>query len=355
MVFLVVGDANVDLNGRLDRFPREGDDSALRDLAWSSGGTALNVATALGILGARVRLLARVGVDPAADVALRAPRRAGVDLEAVQRDEALSTGLCFAGISPGGERTFFCFRGANVALAPPDPDALFRGVTWLHIGGHALLEGPQRATTLALIDEASRRLLPISLDLCLPLIRFAADDVLALMPKLRVLFANEPELVALARCSAGAPSSASGAGGPVSSALRAVARSDGVTRADLEDALAALTPHDPSDLLFIAKGGARGSTVGASRLFVPGFAVDACDTTGCGDAFAAGFLFALYRGAPLEVCGRLANALGALTATRCGSADALPELGELCDFLAAQAAPRELALISPERRDLRLL
>jgi sugar/nucleoside kinase (ribokinase family) len=339
MVFLVVGDSNVDLNGRLDRFPREGDDSPLSDLAWSSGGTAGNVATALALLGARVRLLARVGVDPAADVALRTLSRAGVDLDHVQRDAALSTGLCFASVSPGGERTFFCFRGANVALDLPAVDVIFRDVTWLHVGGHALLEGRQRATALAMIDEASRRGLPISLDLCLPLLRTAAADVIALAPRLRVLFANEPELEALARSSAGYSGPGSKGGAPTSARARGGA---------LDAALSALKPH--RDLLFVAKSGARGSTIGAARLFVPGFSVEARDTTGCGDAFAAGFLFALQRGAPLDVCGRLGNAFGALTATRSGSAEALPGHAELCSFLRAQAAARELDLLSSERR-----
>src|SRR5262249_46470609 len=130
MVFLVAGDANADIFAKLSYFPREGDDSPLRALGWGSGGAAANVATPLAALGARGRLLARVGVDPAAAVALAAAARAGVELGAVQRDMKAPTGLCFAAVSPGGERTFFSYRGANVALDPPDNDALFRDVGW---------------------------------------------------------------------------------------------------------------------------------------------------------------------------------------------------------------------------------
>ncbi|MFT3764043.1 MAG: carbohydrate kinase family protein [Minicystis sp.] len=180
MVFLVAGDANADVSAALSRFPHEGDDSPLLGLGWTSGGSAANVATAIARMGARARLVARVGVDPAAEVALRAARAAGVDLATVQEDEAIATGLCFAAISPGGERTFFSYRGANVALAPGDVEATFREARWLHVGGHALIEGAQREAALALIAEAGRRNVPVSLDLCLPLLRAAPGVVIDL-------------------------------------------------------------------------------------------------------------------------------------------------------------------------------
>ncbi len=117
MNILVVGDANADLSAALDRFPREGDDSLIGALEWSSGGSATNVAIGLALLDAPVRLLARVGRDSAAEIVLGAARAAGVDLELVQRDEIAATGLCYVAISPGGERTHFSYRGANVELA----------------------------------------------------------------------------------------------------------------------------------------------------------------------------------------------------------------------------------------------
>ena len=91
MTVLIVGDANADLSAALSRFPHEGDDALIGALGWGSGGSAANVAAALALLGTRARLLARVGCDPAAEVALRAARDAGVDLAAVQRDATLAS------------------------------------------------------------------------------------------------------------------------------------------------------------------------------------------------------------------------------------------------------------------------
>ncbi|UQA58696.1 carbohydrate kinase family protein [Polyangium aurulentum] len=319
MTVLVIGDANADASAALERFPREGDDAAIRALGWGSGGAAVNVATAVALLGMGARLLARIGKDPAGDVALSAARAAGVDLGAIQRDEVHSTGLCFAAVSPSGERTFFSHRGANRALELPPASDLFRGIRWLHLSGHALLEDRQRDTSLALAREASARGVPVSLDLCLPLVRTHRTDVLDLSPSLAVLFANELEIAALLP---------SAAGDPVENAIGSLEKA-GVP-------------------LVAAKLGARGSMLSdrGARHVLPALPVDARDTTGSGDAYVAGFVVARLRGAPPEVCGRLGNALGALVATRPGAASALPTGAELRAFLAHHAALAELSVLS---------
>lgn len=319
--FLVVGDANADLHAQLAHFPHEGDDCPLRALGWSSGGSAANVATALARLGARARLLARIGVDPAADVALRAAAAAGVDLDLVQRDAVLSTGLCFAAVSPGGERTFFSHRGANPGLDDDGRADPLEGIGWIHVAGHALIEGSQRRIALDLAIEAARRGIPMSLDLCLPLLRAARDTVLALVPRLAVLFANELELPALV----------------------------GDASADeLVDRSLERFARDDDAPIVAAKLGARGSRLGGrASADLPAFPVIARDTTGAGDAYVAGFLFALTRGAAPITAARLGNALGALTATRPGAAEALPSRDEVRAFLEAHGALDALSLLAP--------
>jgi sugar/nucleoside kinase (ribokinase family) len=275
----------------------------------------------LALLGTRARLLARVGCDPAAEVALRAARDAGVDVAAVQRDTTLASGLCFAAISPAGERTLLSFRGANVALALGQGDeALLDGVTWLHIAGHALLEGPQRDAVYWLIAARAgcAQHIPISLDLCLPLIRARAAEVLQLLPDLDILFANELEVTALF---------------PGLSQEAAL-----VHTLRFNTQLAAL------------KLGSRGCLIaGAGQQYTaPALPVEAVDTNGCGDAFVAGFLHAHMRGAPPEECAALANAMGALVATRPGSAEALPDRARLRIFLMQHRAAGVLSQLLDE-------
>jgi sugar/nucleoside kinase (ribokinase family) len=312
MTILVLGDANADLSAAIPRFPSEGDDSQITALGWGSGGGAVNVAAALALLDAPARLLARVGSDPAAAIALRIARAAGVDLTAVQVDAELATGLCFAAVSPSGERTFFSYRGANVGFDfALEHAGQLDDARWLHVSAYALLEGHQRKATLALLGAAHERGIPISLDLCLPQLRAWRGEALTLLPRLSILFANQPELAALN----GAKLEIAPASDPVDLAIEPLLGQGVGTIA--------------------VKLGPRGCLVAnaVARHYAPAFAVQAVDTNGCGDAFVAGFLFAHLHGAALDQCAALANALGALKATRLGAAEALPDRASLRAFI----------------------
>jgi sugar/nucleoside kinase (ribokinase family) len=77
---------------------------------------------------------------------------------------------------------------------------------------------------------------------------------------------------------------------------------------------------------------------GAEQLHAAGFRVNAVDTTGAGDSFAAGFVHALLTGRLLRECLLLANATGALSTTRVGGTAAQPTAGELSAFVESHAS-----------------
>ena len=62
------------------------------------------------------------------------------------------------------------------------------------------------------------------------------------------------------------------------------------------------------------------------------------DTTGCGDNFVAGFIGGLAKGLPAVECAHLANAAGAINATRLGSNGAVQSFDQLIDFISEQKA-----------------
>jgi ribokinase len=292
----VFGDINVDLTFSSAALPRSGDDIAATAVVWGAGGAALNTATAAARLGAQVRLIGRIGRDPAANLVLAAAAADGIDCRAVEIDEQQSTGLCAVLVTPGGERSFVSYRGANLWCDGAGTAATsLVGAQVLYIGGHALLEGPQRRAALAAADLAEAQGIPIVLDLCLPLVRSSAALIGALLPRLWIVTMNEAELQALLPdCSAEA-------------ALQALQRT-GV-------AIAAV------------KRGARGCSVicadgERSEAAAPTVAV--VDTTACGDAFSAAFSWGLLRGAPTADAATIANTVGALTATRPGVVSAMP-------------------------------
>ncbi len=61
----------------------------------------------------------------------------------------------------------------------------------------------------------------------------------------------------------------------------------------------------------------------------PGVSIEACDTTGAGDAFDGGYLHAFLAGHPVEVCARTANRVGALSTRQAGGIDGLPYRQEM--------------------------
>lgn len=320
MVCLIVGDTNADLCATLDCFPFEGDDVPLTSLGFSSGGTAANVAVAHARLGGSARLLTRVGTDSAASVALHAAQTSSVDLTFVQHDPDRATGLCLAAVSAQGERTFFSYRGANIALDAPPLENVFRDVQWFHLSGHALLEGLQRQTALALLEEAQRRNISTSIDLCLPQLRKRPQEVLTLAPRLSVIFGNGREL------------------GLLATSLGSSGNESDLVETALSMLVTAGTP------LVIAKLGAAGSRIarGSSRCDVPPVPVAAVNTTGAGDGFVGSFLFVLQCGGSPETAAQVGNVVGALIASRNGAAEASPNREEVCAMLAARDATKAL-------------
>ena len=69
--------------------------------------------------------------------------------------------------------------------------------------------------------------------------------------------------------------------------------------------------------------------------YVPAFQVNALDTTGAGDVFRAGFIYALLHGSPAGDILRFANAAAAVGCTRLGALGGIPALGEVTQLLAS--------------------
>ncbi len=301
MVMVIVGDANADLLVMADHYPLPGDDALVRALDWSSGGAGVNTAVAAQRLTGDVRLVTRVGNDAAAGLALAAVRAVALDERFIQHDPILATGSCVVIVSPDGERTLYSFRGASAALQPPDA-AWSSGADWVHLCGHALIEGQQCATATAMLFAARQRGLRCSLDVCLPFIRLH-PQCSTILDAVDVLFANEAELQALVP-------------GSADEAVRRLA-----------------TPQR----LVVAKLGARGCLVGDGHTIqaVPAHPATAVDATGCGDAFAAAFISGLRQGGTPAHAARLANAVGAWVVARHGAAAAMPTRAEVGALLAS--------------------
>jgi sugar/nucleoside kinase (ribokinase family) len=102
-----------------------------------------------------------------------------------------------------------------------------------------------------------------------------------------------------------------------------------------EEALRAL--RQPHHQVLCVTLGERGAMAldGGGLHYAPAFEVEAVDTTGAGDVFRAGFLFALLRGWSTEDTLRFANAAAAVSCTRLGALGGIPSLDEVEELVAS--------------------
>ncbi len=257
----------------------DGSDGALVDtIRLSPAGTAGGTGVVLRRLGAEVHSIGAIGADLIGDTLLAALRREGVDTSRLLRRTDHQTSASVLPIRPNGDRPAWHCVGANGALTLDDIDlASVPGLTHVHLGGPEFLGGPVAGELLAMAHELG---CTTSVDVLAP----GDPDMLAwiadCLPHTDYLLPNDEQVLGFT----GARSLADGARTLVTAGAGCVA----VTQ------------------------GARGALVVTREetVEVPAFEVPVVDTTGCGDAFSAGFI----RGRTLGLDLRGAAELGCATA-----------------------------------------
>ncbi|MEJ5197844.1 MAG: PfkB family carbohydrate kinase [Anaerolineae bacterium] len=285
----------------------------------AAGGAPANVAVGVARLGYRAGFMGQVGDDDFGHFLADTLAEAGVDTGGLRFSTEARTALAFVSLRADGERSFMFYRhpSADMLWRPENVDAIYAASTRIfHYGSISLIGEPSRSATLAALSHAR-----------------AAGALISYDPNLRIHL------------------------WPSAEAARA-GMLDGLRHADLvkvsEEELAFLTGetdfargaarlwHDRLRLLVVTEGAAGCAyfTPDASGR-VPGFAVQAVDTTGAGDGFVAGLLAGLLDGglvwerAAIEAALRLGNAVGALTTTQRGAIPALPTRAAVEQFMAA--------------------
>jgi ribokinase len=267
---VVVGDVMIDVVASLSGPVAQASDTPAR-IVQRGGGAGANVAAWLARAGAAVTLIGRVGGDAAGREVAEGLRAEGVDTR-LATDPARPTGTCVVLVEPGGERSMLPDAGANAGLeAAPLPD----DATHLHLAGYALLHPGSRPAARAMLADASARGLSVSVDpsSTAPLVRAGAAAFFEWIAGTQLLLPNRDEAAAL-------------------TGMR-----------DPKAAARALSAHARE---VVVKLGTQGAlwTDGSTQVRAPAVDVQVVDTTGAGDAFAAGLLAARLAGAgPADALG----------------------------------------------------
>jgi sugar/nucleoside kinase (ribokinase family) len=308
---MIIGDINMDAVIAALEYPPEGGEAVVERADFRLGGSGCNTAVTLAKLGAMTLHVGNLGTEPLGQMAMSYIRSAGIDTRLLRQKDEYQTGFFFILITAGGQRTMFGGRACN--MLPPDYAQVapqISSIDALHISGYTLIQDEQFEVIYQLAKFARAQGKLISLDPGICTTKTARDKVNAFLPEVDYLLISRQEL---------ADYSAPGTE---------------------EDGIQALL--DKGVKAVILKMGADGSQYidHQQRLSQPAFHSEQHpiqDTTGAGDCFDAGFLYAFLKGLSLPDC----LSLGTLTAYRTiisahGVADIcqMDDYGQsLCDLL----------------------
>ena len=264
----------------IESIPAGSEGQLVETIRPSAAGTAGGTALILARLGAEVTSYGAVGADPTADTLLALLEKEGVDVGGLVRKPDQQTSASVIPVRPNGDRPAWHCIGANGAFTLDDLDlSALEGITHLHLGGPEVLGGEAAGQLLAHAQSIGAT---TSVDVLAP----GDPDLLAwiaeALPHADYLLPNDEQVLGFT----GASSLEEGARALVDAGAGCVA----------------------------ATAGAKGAVVVTAEESweVPAYEIDVVDTTGCGDAFSAGFL----RGLSLDLSLRDAAALGCATAAQ---------------------------------------
>lgn len=279
-MLVVIGDLVADLIVLGGSTLERGTDNPA-EVRLTRGGSAANVAVAASPRHP-VRFIGRVGDDTLGRTLVRELEEAGVEAR-VQR--AGRTGAIVVLVDAVGERTMITDRGAAAELEPLDPEWL-SDATWAHLPLYGFAAPASRAALFDAARTFAARGVPVSLDLSsVATMRDLGADLLS-----EILKAVVPAVV--------------------------------FANAD-EDAVAGELGLDPAETaVYVVKRGADPVVVDhrGDRQEIPVERVpDVLDSTGAGDAFAAGYIVAAVGGATADESARAGSTLAMNALRRAGA------------------------------------
>jgi fructokinase len=267
----------------------------------ASGGSVANSCAVAAALGARVAFLGKVAGDEMGDVFRREITALGVHYPTAPLHASVPTARCLILVTPDGQRTMNTYLGAGGEFALHDLDETVIAASAVTYMEGYLFDPPAAQSAFAEAARMARAAgqktaLSLSDAFCVDRHRDGFRRLIA--EGVDILFANEVELCSLYQ------------------------------RNDFEDAASDAARDIKLAVLTRSEAGSVILHEG-TRTHVAAEPVVVVDTTGAGDAYAAGFLAAYTKGAPLHAAGRLGAKAAALAISRIGARPPAEELKAL--------------------------
>lgn len=289
----------------VESIPASSKGALVDTIRMSPAGTAGGTAVVLSRLGATVTTYGAIGTDPVGDTLLALLARESVDTTGLIRKADQQTSASVIPVRPNGDRPAWHVIGANGAFVVDDlPASAFSGVDHVHLGGPEFLGGEAAASLLGAARDAGAT---TSVDLLAPGDPGILEWIEACLPFVDYLLPNDEQVLGFT----GAASLAEGGAALVARGVGCVAVTAGADGAVVVDA--------------------SGSHA------VPAYSVDVVDTTGCGDAFSAGFLRGLSLGRSAVDAAALGCATAAQVAQGVGTDHGTYDLASVQEFQASAA------------------
>jgi len=307
-----LGALNMDYLYRVERILDDGE-TVVKDARQSPGGSAANTIYGLARLGVKTGFAGVVGDDADGELLIKNFQKAGVDTSQIKVKHGVKSGSVICLTDSLGRRSLYVLPAANNQLSSNDLDVDYvNQAKILHISSFA--DDRQFKVTLELI----RRLNSSVKVSFAPGALYASQGLTALAPILSrtyVLFINQNEIQQL---------TGRGVITGAKTCLKPGCRIVAVTLGQGKQ-------------IDIGRGKARRTVTAAYirdakneyAIEPPERSATKVDTTGAGDAFAAGFLYGWLKNKELEVCGRLGNIVAQFSIKKVGARAGLPTLARL--------------------------
>jgi sugar/nucleoside kinase (ribokinase family) len=287
----VIGLYILDVLGRpVTRIPERGGVDFIEEIRLTVAGTAGGTIIDTAKLGLKSLAVGAVGDDEKADWVLMTMQKHGIDTSAMQRLRGVPTSATILNIRPNGERPALHVRGASDHFDVPVAmyDQVFSAPI-VHMGGTGLLKKLDGPRSLEILKEAKRRGCIVTFDL----IAANAETAAIVNPLLPFIDYFMPSIEE-ARDMSG--------------------------QGTVEDCAKFYLDGGAACCVFTLGGdGAYYAHKNGTRMTSPAYDIKVVDTTGCGDAFDAGFIAALHHKMDVETSLRFAQASAGLVATGLGS------------------------------------